>query len=82
MPMTGMNYIAGSTSAEGAETFFSVDPRNKTRDDLPFHNATRAEVGRAVDAAVSAFKEMRKLSLEQDCRFSRRNRFADRGAGR
>ncbi len=59
MPLKGMNYIAGSTSAEGAETFFSVDPRSKTRDELPFHNATRAEVGRAVDAAVAAFQEMR-----------------------
>ena len=59
MPLTGKNYIAGSTSADGSDTFYSVDPRSKTSGDLPFHNATRNEVGRAVNAAVAAFQEMR-----------------------
>jgi len=65
MQLTGHNYIAGSTSAEGTETFFSVDPRSKTRADLPFHNATSAEVDRAVDAAVAAFGEIRNYSSER-----------------
>ncbi len=60
MQLTGHNFIAGATSAEGADTFFSVDPRNKTRGELPFHNATRGEVNRAVAAAVAAFDEMRR----------------------
>ncbi len=60
MPLTGHNYIAGARSAEGAGTFFSVDPRSKTSGDLPFHNATRGEVDRAVAAAVAAFDEIRR----------------------
>ena len=48
MQLTGQNHIAGVASAEGAETFFSVDPRSKEAADLPFHNATAAEVDRAV----------------------------------
>jgi NADP-dependent aldehyde dehydrogenase len=65
MQLTGHNYIAGLTSAEGGGTFFSVDPRNKGSADLPFHNATAAEVDRAVSAAVSAFAEMRNYSSEK-----------------
>ena len=62
MQLTGQNYIAGVTSAEGAETFFSVNPRSKERDDLPYHNATAAEVDRAVAAAAAAFAEARNYS--------------------
>ncbi|MCY3834234.1 MAG: aldehyde dehydrogenase (NADP(+)) [Chloroflexi bacterium] len=62
MQLTGHNYIAGETSAEGADTFFSVDPRSRQRGDLPFHNATAAEVDRAVAAAVAAFDEIRNYS--------------------
>ena len=60
MQLTGRNYIAGALSAEGADTFFSVDPRNKTSGELPFHSATRGEVDRAVVAAVAAFDEIRR----------------------
>ncbi|MCY3834672.1 MAG: aldehyde dehydrogenase (NADP(+)) [Chloroflexi bacterium] len=59
MPLTGKNYIAGEPSAEGAEVFYSVDPRSKTTDALPFHNATQNEVDRAVVAAAAAFQEIR-----------------------
>ena len=59
MKLTGRNYIAGETSADGTDTFFSVDPRNKSTDSLPFYSATRDEVDRAVRAAVSAFQEIR-----------------------
>ena len=62
MQLTGKNYIAGETSAESSATFFSIDPRNKTTDDRPFHSATRDEVDRAVDAAVAAFAETRHYS--------------------
>lgn len=60
MQLTGRNTIAGALSAEGADTFFSVDPRNKTSGDLPFHSATRAEVDRAVAAALAAFDKIRR----------------------
>lgn len=62
MRLTGKNYIAGATFAEGAETFFSVDPRSKQTAEPAFHNATNAEVDRAVEAAVAAFQEMRNYS--------------------
>jgi len=59
MQLTGHNYIAGSTSAQGEQTFTSVNPRNKTAGLLPFHNATQNEIDRAVQAAVAAFQETR-----------------------
>ena len=62
MQLTGKNYIAGATSAEGAETFFSVDPRSKQTAEPAFYNATEAEVDRAVEAAVAAFQAMRNYS--------------------
>ncbi|MCY4070056.1 MAG: aldehyde dehydrogenase (NADP(+)) [Chloroflexi bacterium] len=62
MGLTGKNYIAGETSAEGSEVFYSVDPRSKATGDLPFYSATKAEVDRAVAAAVSAFEEARNYS--------------------
>ena len=60
MQLTGHNYIAGGTSAEGAETFTSVNPRNKARGKLRFHNAAQGEIDRAVQAAVAAFQETRR----------------------
>ena len=69
MQLTGHNYIAGATSAEGAETFFSVDPRSKERAALPFHSATAAEVDRAVAAAGAAFDEIRHYSSAQIAAF-------------
>ena len=62
MQLTGHNYIAGARSAEGGETFASVDPRSKARAALPFHSATAAEVDRAVEAAAAAFDEIRHFS--------------------
>ena len=71
MPQTGRNYIAGETSAAGEHTYFSVDPRSKTAGDLPYFNATREEVDRAVQAAVAAFAETRNYSSQEDRQFSR-----------
>ena len=65
MPQTGRNYIAGETSAAGENTYFSVDPRSKTQGDLPYFNATREEVDRAVQAAVAAFAEIRNYSSQK-----------------
>ena len=65
MPQIGRNYIAGETSAAGDATYFSVDPRSKTKGDLPYFNATREEVDRAVQAAVAAFAETRNYSSQK-----------------
>ncbi len=59
MQLTGHNYIAGGTSAQGEQTFTSVNPRSKTAGKLSFHNATQNEIDRAVQAAVAAFQETR-----------------------
>ena len=62
MTLTGHNFIAGETSAQGADVFYSVDPRTKSRGELPFYSATEGEVARAVDAAVAAHDELRGAS--------------------
>lgn len=62
MALTGRNYIAGETSAEGAEVFYSVDPRTKSRGELAFHSATESEVARAAAAALAAHQQMRGFS--------------------
>ncbi|HLA42233.1 MAG TPA: aldehyde dehydrogenase family protein, partial [Aggregatilineales bacterium] len=57
MGLTGKNTIAGDLSAEGSQTFTSVNPRTKAAGDVNFHNATAAEIDRAVRAAAAAFKD-------------------------
>lgn len=59
MQLTGQNFIAGKTSAESREAFTSVNPSTKQNGDVHFHNATQAEINRAVESAVEAFKETR-----------------------
>lgn len=65
MQLTGHNYIAGQTSADGSETFTSVNPRTKANGDVNFHNATQGEIDSAVQAAVEAFKETRTYSASK-----------------
>lgn len=62
MQLTGKNYIAGTTSADGNETFVSVNPRTKAEGDVQFYNATQDEINQAVASAVDAFKETRTYS--------------------
>ncbi len=62
MTLTGHNYIAGETSAEGVELFYSVDPRTKSRGELAFHSAAKSEVARAAEAALVAHQQMRGTS--------------------
>lgn len=59
MTITGHNYIAGETSAEGVELFYSVDPRTKSRGGQAFYSATETEVARAAEAALAAHQQMR-----------------------
>ena len=59
MQLTGHNYIAGGTSAQGKQTFRSVNPRSKAEGKIRFHNATQSEIDCAVQAAVAAFQETR-----------------------
>ena len=59
MQLTGHNYIAGGASAQGEQTFRSINPRSKAEGEIRFHNATQSEIDRAVRAAVTAFQETR-----------------------
>ena len=59
MQLTGHNYIAGGTSAQGKQTFRSVNPRSKAEGKIRFHNAIQSEIDCAVQAAVAAFQETR-----------------------
>jgi alpha-ketoglutaric semialdehyde dehydrogenase len=57
--ITGQNLIAGHWSAEGQETFCSVDPRTKAQGEIRFGTATGREVDVAVAGAADAFKASR-----------------------
>ncbi|MBZ0303232.1 MAG: aldehyde dehydrogenase (NADP(+)) [Anaerolineae bacterium] len=58
--LTGKNSIAGSWSAEGSQTFTSIDPRTRRPGDVNFHSATAQEIDRAVTEAAAAFQETRQ----------------------
>ena len=59
---SGHNLIAGAWSAQGEDTFTSVDPRTRQPGAVSFHNATAAEVDRAVVQAAEAFRTTRLYS--------------------
>jgi NADP-dependent aldehyde dehydrogenase len=67
--LTGQNSIAGAWSAQGSETFTSVDPRIRQPGNVKFHNATADEIDRAVTAAAEAFKETRHYPASQIAAF-------------
>ncbi len=69
MPISGHHFIVGSRSAEGHQTFTSVNPRTKTPGDIQFHNATPAEIDRAVTAAAEVFKTSRNYPPSLLARF-------------
>jgi 2,5-dioxopentanoate dehydrogenase len=63
--LTGKNSIAGNWSAEGTQTFTSVDPRTRQPGKVQFHNATASEIDRAVSAAAEAFQQTRHYPAGQ-----------------
>ena len=69
MQLTGHNYIAGGASAQGEQTFTSVNPRGKTAGKVRFHNATQSEIDRAVQAASAAFQETRRYPASKLANF-------------
>src|SRR5690606_10817828 len=60
--ISGKNLVAGQWSAQGNETFVSVDPRTKAASSVQFFNATDDEIDLAVREAAHAFKTMRLAS--------------------
>jgi 2,5-dioxopentanoate dehydrogenase len=65
MPLHGQNFIGHSLSAEGADTFQSINPATSGKLDPPFHNATRAELDRALFLADQAFQARRRNDAKQ-----------------
>ncbi|MBN1430321.1 MAG: aldehyde dehydrogenase (NADP(+)) [Anaerolineae bacterium] len=63
--ITGQNLIAGQWSAQGKETFSSINPRTKEQSEGWFVNATSEEVDLAVTRAAEAFKTTRLYSAER-----------------
>jgi NADP-dependent aldehyde dehydrogenase len=55
--ITGKHLIAGTESQKGSPSFNSVNPRTRQHGEIPFSDATDAEIDRAVIAAESAFRE-------------------------
>jgi alpha-ketoglutaric semialdehyde dehydrogenase len=58
----GSHLIAGQRSAEGAATLFATNPSTGERLPTAFHEATAAEIDRALRAAEAAFETYRQLS--------------------
>lgn len=54
MELHGRHLIGAETSQEGADTFTAIDPRDGTARATTFHDATPAEIDRALQLAASA----------------------------
>src|SRR5262245_4584303 len=61
----GTQLIAGTLSAEGRATLHATNPATGERLPTPFHEATAAEIDRALRAAEEAFESYRLLSGAQ-----------------
>lgn len=69
--MKGTNSIGGIASSEGATKFQGVNPASREKLDGLFHEATPAEVDRAVVAAETAFVTYSATSPQQRTAFLR-----------
>ncbi len=67
--LKGANYIGGIPSKEGEDTFTSINPKNGEKSSVSYHEATKAEIGKACDLAYEAFKELRKKTDEEIAEF-------------
>ncbi len=69
MQLHGKNLIGSIPSATGNETFQAVDPHSGQSLAGLFHQATEAEVGKAVEKGEEAFNTYRSLPAEARARF-------------
>lgn len=67
-PTTGQ-LIAGTTGAEGSDTFAATNAATGAAMEPNFHEATANEIDRACEAAAAAFDDYRSASLEKRARF-------------
>lgn len=64
MDLHGQNLIGNATSADGGATFTAVDPRTDTALEPKFHEATNAEVDRALRLAADAHPAFERAGRE------------------
>lgn len=69
MTLHGNQFIAGERSAEGTATFTATNPSTSEPLSTAFHEATTAEVDRAIQAAEAVFNTYRQKSPEDIARF-------------
>ncbi|MGD0093101.1 MAG: aldehyde dehydrogenase (NADP(+)) [Planctomycetota bacterium] len=69
MELHGKNIIAGETSGAGTRTFSAVNPATGAELAPAFHEATDAEVNRAVEFAAAAWGDYRHRAPEQIAAF-------------
>ncbi len=67
--MHGKNMIGSELCGSGTKTFRAFDPRAGRQLDQPFHEATQAELDRALELADSAAVEMRHMEPERIAAF-------------
>lgn len=65
----GQNLIGYAKSAEGSDTFRSVDPSTKEALSTSFHEATANEIDRALNLASEAFLPYRNRTAEERATF-------------
>ena len=69
MELHGSNIIGWGTSSEGSNTFLAFDPTAGIQLQPPFHEATPAEVEKAMELAAEAAPILAKLTAEQTADF-------------
>lgn len=69
LDLHGHHLIGGDTSAESGNTFQSCNPAIGQELPTVFHEATEAEIDRAMTLAAVAFDAFRKASVEQRAKF-------------
>lgn len=69
MSLTGKNFIGNEKSAENSKTFQAVNPENRESLETEFHEASQAEVDKAVDKASHAFLEYSKKPASEKADF-------------
>ena len=60
--LTGANYIAGTKSKKGKDSFKSFNPRTKENGKVSFFNATKDEIDKSVKKAEGSFKIILEFS--------------------
>ncbi len=60
MGLHGKNIIGAHLSGLGKSAFYGFNPRTSRQLDMPFHQATEEEIGRALELAAQAFPVLRE----------------------